>query len=106
MEVYFKDLISKEASLDKLVDDLMLVVQGAEEFADAAAAVLPPEKREELRTRLQRLKEACRTIKQQTISTAVAADKVLHRYPYSSMGLALGLGLLAGLLVRRSGGGR
>jgi ElaB/YqjD/DUF883 family membrane-anchored ribosome-binding protein len=88
MEVYFKDLISKEASLDKLVDDLMLVVQGAEEIADAAAASLPPEKHEELKTRLQRLKEACRIIKQQTISTAVAADKVLHRYPYSSIGLA------------------
>jgi len=29
MELYYKDLISEDASLEKLVDDLMLVVQGA-----------------------------------------------------------------------------
>ena len=33
MEVYFKELISKDSSLDKLVDDLERVVQGADDLA-------------------------------------------------------------------------
>ena len=33
MEVYFKELISKDASLNKLVDDLQRVVQGVDQLA-------------------------------------------------------------------------
>ena len=101
MELYYKDLISKEASLEKLVDDLMLVVQGAEEFAEAAGATLSSQSKEEITTRLMRLKEGCRRIKKQTITTAVAADKVLREYPYHFFGVAFGLGLLVGLLMPR-----
>ena len=35
MEVYYKELISADASLDKLVDELTRVVQGADELAEA-----------------------------------------------------------------------
>ena len=102
MELYYKDLISEEGSLEKLVDDLMLVVQGAEEFAQAAGANLSGEGKEEITSRLARLKERCRQLKRQTVATAVAADKVVRQYPYSGLGFAFGLGLLAGaFLVRR-----
>ena len=40
MELYYRDLISKDASLEKLVDNLMLVVQGAEEFAEATGVYI------------------------------------------------------------------
>ena len=50
MELYYKDLISEEASLERLVDDLMLVVQGADQFADASGALSGP-KKEEIRSR-------------------------------------------------------
>jgi ElaB/YqjD/DUF883 family membrane-anchored ribosome-binding protein len=101
MELYYKDLISEDASLEKLVDDLMLVVQGAEEFAEAAGAHLPAHRKEEITTRLARLKEHCRRVKQQTVATALAADKVLRQYPYSSVGFAFAVGLLAGALLHR-----
>src|ERR1044071_7290710 len=79
MELYYKDLISEDASLEKLVDDLMLVVQGAEEFAQAAGANLSGERKLEITSRLARLKEACRNVKEHTRATALAADKVLRQ---------------------------
>lgn len=101
MELYYKDLISEEASLEKLVDDLMLVVQGAEEFAEATGARLRGEQKLEITSRLERLKESCRRIKRHTVATALAADKVLRQYPYSSIGFGFALGLLAGVLLQR-----
>ena len=96
MELYYKDLISKEASLEKLVDDLTRVVQGADEFAEAAGVTLPPERRQEIATHLARLKESCQRVKKHAVATAVAADKLLHQYPYSAAGFAFAIGLLIG----------
>jgi ElaB/YqjD/DUF883 family membrane-anchored ribosome-binding protein len=101
MELYYKDLISEDASLEKLVDDLMLVVQGANEYAEAAGAGLTQIKRDEIRTRLERLKENCRRIKEQALAGAAATDKILREHPYSSLGFAFVCGLLAGMLVNR-----
>lgn len=96
MELYYKDLISEEASLEKLVDDLLLVVQGAEEFAQTAGG-----QRAEIAGRLGQLKERCRRLKQQAKATARAADKVLRQYPYSSVGFAFAIGIAAGALMCR-----
>ncbi len=101
MEVYYKDLISKEASLEKLVDDLMVVVQGADAFASEAAANLDGQPKAEIASRLSRLKESCRRVKKQAVAGAVAADRVLRQYPYSSIGFGFALGLLAGVLLGR-----
>lgn len=102
MEVYYKDLISEDASLEKLVEDLSRVVQGAEEFAQEAGATLHPEKKVELSTRLHRLKEGCLKIRAQAVGGARATDKVLRRNPYSFAGLAFLIGLAAGVLLCRS----
>lgn len=98
MELYYKDLISQETSLEKLVDDLMLVVQGAEEVAQAAGSGLQEKHKLDITARLQQLKDGCRRIQQHAISSALAADKVMHQYPYSSAGFAFALGVLAGAL--------
>lgn len=101
MELYYKDLISEEASLEKLVDNLMLVVQGADDFAEATGANLSKASQLELRTRLERLKDGCRRVKQHAVSSALAADKVMRQYPYSSVGFAFSFGLLAGAVAKR-----
>jgi uncharacterized protein YjbJ (UPF0337 family) len=59
MELYFKDLISKEASLEKLVDDLSLIVQGADDYAKAIGANVPEHTRDEVTGRLNDLKQSC-----------------------------------------------
>ncbi len=101
MELYYKDLISEEASLEKLVDDLMLVVQGADEFVSAAGASLQRDSKEEILSRLQQLKAGCLHIRNQAVATALATDKVLRQYPYSSAGFVFSIGLLVGALLRR-----
>ena len=103
MEVYYKDLISEETSLEKLVDDLARVVQGADELAQATGAHIPEEKRREIRTRLEKLKEQCGKLKEQAMAGARATDKLLRKHPYSSLGMAFACGLVVGaVLCRRS----
>ena len=98
MEVYYKELISEDASLDKLVDELARVVQGADELAEAAVAHLPQEASKQIRSSLERLKESCSRLKENALAGAAATDQVLRRHPYSSIGIAFGLGLLAATL--------
>jgi ElaB/YqjD/DUF883 family membrane-anchored ribosome-binding protein len=94
MELYYKDLISKESSLEKLVDDLMLVVQGADELAQAAGAELGEVERREITSRLQHLKDGVQRLRHHAAEGAAAADKILRRYPYSTAGVAFAAGLL------------
>lgn len=98
MEVYYKDLISEDASLEKLIEDISRVVQGAEEFAKAAGEEIRPEDH----SRVERLKEGCRKVREQALQGMAATDKVLRRNPYSFAAIAFGVGLLAGSLVCRS----
>jgi ElaB/YqjD/DUF883 family membrane-anchored ribosome-binding protein len=99
MELYYKDLISEEASLEKLVDDLLLVVQGVEEFAQTAGVEVG--QRAEITGRLAHLKDRCRRLKQQAADTARATDKVLRKYPYSAVGFAFAIGIVAGAFMGR-----
>lgn len=101
MELYFKDLISKEESLEDLVENLMKVVQGAEEFVESNGADLKGSK-EELINRLARLKERCHRLSEYAAGRARAADRAMRRHPYSSLGFAFAAGLVVGVLVARS----
>jgi ElaB/YqjD/DUF883 family membrane-anchored ribosome-binding protein len=101
MELYYKNLISEEASLEKLVDDLMRVVQGVEELAQAAGADPEDIRTEELAGRLAFLKNSFQQLKERTVATARSADKVVRDHPYASLGWAFALGLLAAALLSR-----
>jgi ElaB/YqjD/DUF883 family membrane-anchored ribosome-binding protein len=101
MELYYKNLISEDASPEKLVDDLVLVVQGADAYVKAVGVSFDKQPAEEITSRLARLKEGCDRAKAQAVSTALAAHKVVHQYPYSSVGFAFAAGLLAGAVVRK-----
>jgi ElaB/YqjD/DUF883 family membrane-anchored ribosome-binding protein len=102
MELYYKDLISEDASLDRLVDDLMLVVQGASELAEVAGSQLAPERNAELRSKIESIKLACNRIKAHAVSGMQATDKLLRKHPYSSLGFAFAAGILTAILVQKS----
>jgi ElaB/YqjD/DUF883 family membrane-anchored ribosome-binding protein len=99
MEVYFKELISKDASLEKLVDDLERVVQGADDFAKTLGMNLT-EPRSEIARRLEQLRERCERIKQQVIAQAQATDRLVRKHPYSFVAGAVVLGVLVGSQLR------
>jgi ElaB/YqjD/DUF883 family membrane-anchored ribosome-binding protein len=95
MELYYKNLISEDASLEKLVDDLMLVVQGADELAHTAGTELTLADKEEITSGLQRIKSGYQRLQKRALVGARAADRLLRDYPYSSAGFAFALGMLA-----------
>lgn len=97
MEVYFKQLISEEDSLEKLVSDLERVVQGADDFVKAIGVDLSAPARTEVTQRLRRLKETCQRLKSQIAAKARATDRVVRRHPYSFLGAAVVLGFLVGI---------
>ena len=99
MELYFKDLISKESSLDKLVDDLNLLVQGADDFAKTISPDLPEKTREEISSRLNELRQRCRRLKDHAMTGARATDRFVRQHPYTSLSVALSVGVLLGILV-------
>ena len=101
MEVYFDNLTAKNASLDKLAEDVSLLVQDAEELVQASGTQLAPESKTELEKTLARVKTRGERIKQQALAGARATDRIIRQHPYQSLGVIFGLGVLLGCLLRR-----
>jgi len=101
MEVYFKELISKDASLEKLVDDLERVVQGADNFAKSIGVNLAEYPRTELAHRLRHLKESCQELNQEIRARAQATDRMVRKNVYSFIGAAALLGIFTGFKLGR-----
>ena len=96
------------AQKDKLMSDLKLVIADAEQLlrmsaSDASEGVA------DMRSRLlERMNEATADLAQlqdlaveKARELGDAADAYLHKNPWQSVGIAAGLGLLAGLLMSR-----
>ena len=96
MEVYYKDLISEEASLEKLVDDLTRVVSGANDFVQAVGGNLSERSREEMTNRLENLKAGYQRLCEHALAGARATDRWVHRNPYALLGAAFAVGLFVG----------
>ena len=89
---------------DKLVKDLRLVVQDAEDLIRATAGEVN-EKTKQARARLsqtlEKAKESAVVLQEKAAEKAKVADEVIRMHPYESMGVAFGLGLLLGVIVNR-----
>ena len=96
MELYFKELISEEASLEKLVDDRERVVQGADDFAKAIGVDLAGRAHSDVAQRLQRLKAGCEQIKSRIVSRARATDRLVRKNPYAFVAAAVLAGMVVG----------
>lgn len=60
--------------------------------------------RARLETTLEKAKEACSRLQDQTAAAAKATDKTVREHPYHAIGIAFGVGLLLGVLAGRSRG--
>ena len=93
-----------EVNTEKLVSDLEVIAQDAEELLKASAGQVG-EKAHEARARLtaalESAKASCRRLEEKAIESAKATDKVIREHPYQSIGVAFGIGLLIGVLVTR-----
>jgi ElaB/YqjD/DUF883 family membrane-anchored ribosome-binding protein len=96
MEVYFKELISKEASLERLVEDLERVVQGADDLAKSIGLNLAEPPNTEIARRLNHLKESCQRLRLDIVERAQAPDRLVRQNPYPFVFGAVVLGMLVG----------
>jgi ElaB/YqjD/DUF883 family membrane-anchored ribosome-binding protein len=88
---------------ERLVRDLKAVVSDAEELLKATAGQAG-EKLTEVRSRLaealEAAKDTCNTLGGKTAEVARVTDRCIRDHPYETIGVAFGLGLLVGFLVR------
>ena len=101
MEVYFDNLTAADASLDKLAEDVTALLQDAEALVQASGGTLSEASKAELESALARVKTRGERIRQQAMAGARATDRVIRQYPYQSLGVMFGLGLLLGALLKR-----
>jgi ElaB/YqjD/DUF883 family membrane-anchored ribosome-binding protein len=53
---------------------------------------------------IEKAKEVCERLQDQTAAAATATDKTIREHPYHALGIAFGLGVLIGVLTARSRG--
>jgi ElaB/YqjD/DUF883 family membrane-anchored ribosome-binding protein len=93
---------------ERIRADLENLTRDAEDLLKATAGDVS-EKAKEARTRvaaaLERAKTTCTHLQEQTVATAKAAakkaDVVIREHPYESIGVALGVGVLLGIVIAR-----
>jgi ElaB/YqjD/DUF883 family membrane-anchored ribosome-binding protein len=93
-----------ETSTEKLLRDLKAVVHDGEELLRAGSESLTEHglaARERLAAALDAAKETKERLEQRALESAKAADRLIHEYPYQSVGIAFGIGLLIGVLIIR-----
>jgi ElaB/YqjD/DUF883 family membrane-anchored ribosome-binding protein len=103
METYFSNLTAEEGTKERLLRDLAILAQDAEELVKAIGSQAAEKSKVELASALERLKTNCRALRDKSALSARAADRVIREHPYHSIGLAFGAGLLLGVLVNRNG---
>jgi ElaB/YqjD/DUF883 family membrane-anchored ribosome-binding protein len=111
METYFGE-IQKEMTApptrEKLAEDLRILARDAEDLLKATAGDMGDKLNDQAKAARARLATALETAKttyqqlgEKTLEGAKAADRVIRAHPYESIGAALGLGVLLGLLIGR-----
>ena len=93
-----------EQSTEKLLQDLKAVVHDGEELLRAGTRDLTERgmaARERLAAALEVAKDTRRKLQERAVAGAQATDRYIREYPYQSLGLAFGVGMLLGVLVNR-----
>ena len=102
------NIVVANASKEKLVSDMKLVIADAEEILRATANQAG-EKVGELRVRIQerlrdakiRLQDAEAALVDKTKAAARATDDFVHEHPWQAVGVAAAIGLALGVLIGR-----
>ena len=110
METHFENLVQAHSVLarERVLRDLKTLARDAEDLLKATAGDLNEKTkvaRAHLTGVLERAKKTGAELQELTIASARTgakrADAVIRDHPYESIGVAFGIGLLVGVLVRR-----
>jgi ElaB/YqjD/DUF883 family membrane-anchored ribosome-binding protein len=110
METHFPTLAMPQTrrARERLARDLRSLARDAEKLLHATVEDVgdnTQEARKRLRGVLERVKETCEDARDRALASAREAvtqtDRTVRAYPYQALGIALGTGVLIGLLLRR-----
>jgi ElaB/YqjD/DUF883 family membrane-anchored ribosome-binding protein len=88
----------------RLRADLRLLIQDTEQLLKATVGHTgesADQLRQRLKAALASAQAAYHGLGEKAVAAAKSADQVVRRHPYRSIGLAFGVGLLLGVLLRR-----
>ena len=98
-------IITPAQTPDELLQDLRDVVSEAEKMLSTSAQGFSTETVEAMRTKLEnaqtRLADFYEGTKQKVVAGAKYTDEAIRTHPYQSITIALGVGLLVGVLLGR-----
>ena len=90
-----------EPSPEKLTRDLHTLVEDGEDFLRSGANRLNEEAHAKLTQALDAAKATGAKLKDKALQGARSTDETIREYPYQSIGVAFGGGVLIGVLVHR-----
>ena len=91
----------QEISPEKLTRDLHELVEDGEELLKAGANRLNEEAHLRLAQAVDAAKATGVRLKDRALDGARSTDETIREYPYQSIGIAFGIGMLIGILVHR-----
>lgn len=110
MDANFAGLVSSKTrkARAQVADDLRSLAHDANDLLNYTAGDLSENARQArlgLRNVIDRVKDTCGEVQERSMETARAAAKragrTVRTHPYQSLGVALGIGVLLGFLIRR-----
>jgi len=96
-------MTTREAN-KRLSGDLKVLARDTEELLKASATATSDgldNARHRVTRALESARANCRQLQERTKQAARTTDRVIRSHPYETIGIALGTGLLLGLLARR-----
>jgi ElaB/YqjD/DUF883 family membrane-anchored ribosome-binding protein len=96
--------MSMERQTQKISDDMGTLAEDARALMAATADVAGEkvsDARKRLASALENGKEMYGRVRDKTVEKAKVVDEKIHEHPYQAIGVALGVGVLIGVLVTR-----
>ena len=101
METYFSNMTVDERSQEQLLQDLHRLVSDAEKLLHKAGKEMSEGSKAQLKDTLAKAREKARKLETVLLSSARTTDRIMREYPYQTIGVAFGVGVLIGVLVNR-----
>lgn len=90
-----------ETASQKLTRDLSDLVEDGEEVLRSGASRLNEQAHEKLNQAVEAAKATGARLKDGALRSARSTDETIREFPYQSIGIAFGVGVLIGVLVHR-----
>lgn len=88
---------TRNDSIERSTQDLKALVREGQEVLKSGAHLLT----EQAHATLEQALDAAQALKEKAREGAKATDRAIREHPYTSLGIALGVGVLIGCLIQR-----